>query len=109
VEKRAGAKAWGVPLLLSLVIGAGCGGQVIEPDLDQDLASDGGGSGASSVLGGKCTPCEGQTECGYCLVQIYATTYICPPNRSAPKSGCMNLGERHTSLEGETFTCYYCN
>lgn len=101
--------ALGVQLLLLLVAGTGCGGQVIEPDLDDDSSNDGGEPGSPSLEGGKCVPCEGQAECGYCLVQTYATTYICPPTRSAPQSDCMDLRERHTSPEGEVFTCYYCN
>ena len=92
---------------------SGCGGEVIEPDYEADEQSgdDGGAgsSGAKQVFSGKCIRCDGQPECGFCLVQIYDNTYVCPPNKKAPGSGCMDLQEQHQTSTGEPFTCYYCD
>lgn len=109
-------RSFGSCAIAFVVAFAGCGGEVIQPDYETeeqqpegDDAGTGGGSGTTEVFSGKCIRCDGQPECGFCLVQIYNTTYICPPDKSAPQSGCMDLLEHHQTAAGEPFTCYYCD
>ena len=100
----------------------GCGGQVVVPDYDEpdDGSSEAGvggsgGTGSSSggsvpsLASGQCVKCDGRQECAFCLVHGYNSTYICPPGKDAPKSGCLSLGEIHTSSDGYDFACHYCN
>lgn len=47
-------------------------------------------------------------ECGYCLIQGFETTWVCPLAVAPPVGGCGGLLEDHTTSKGSHFTCWYC-
>ncbi|HNS97748.1 MAG TPA: hypothetical protein PLJ27_14345 [Polyangiaceae bacterium] len=102
---------------------AGCGGIVAEPEEGQDSdqeessapSTGGNASGTGKSAGAKgpgktgdCQSCEGQPVCAFCLVQSYEATIICPIGKKPSRSGCMSLGERYSSSDGQTVSCHYC-
>jgi hypothetical protein len=55
-----------------------------------------------------CVACEGQVECGHCLVQGDDNTIRCSLGIPVPLSGCLHLDEWHRDPSGALYTCYYC-
>jgi len=108
----------GATAILSGSIVPACGGEVVyrDPDTDDaDSSSDGtsggsaSGSGSTTDLKSQCIACSGHAACRYCLVHGYNQTYVCPPSKSPPRAGCLDLLENHETPDGQPFTCYYCN
>jgi hypothetical protein len=73
------------------------------PDAGEE---DGGGPPGS----GPCFECKSPLvqECGFCLIQGFHTTYVCPIPHLAPADACQSLLEDHLTPKGAHFTCFYC-
>jgi hypothetical protein len=98
-------------LMLALVAGAVACGARSEPDGEPGgygPLPGGPEAGASSVPDATCVVCDGQIECGHCLIEAYEWTYRCTPSATPPDGECWDLRELHVDQYGRSYTCYYC-
>jgi len=98
-------------LMLALVAGTAACGARSGPDGElggYGPAPGGPGAGSSGSPDGTCALCDGQIECGHCLVEAYEWTYRCAPAAAPPDGECWDLRELHVDQYGRSYTCYYC-
>ena len=113
LRRRLGWAIRAAGLMLGLAASAGACGARSGPDSDPGEFGGtgpavGAGAGSSSLPPGPCAMCDGQIECGHCLIEAYEWTYRCVPMAPPPGDGCWDLREQHVDQYGRPYTCYYC-